>query len=74
MASTTDTVMKNTISTCMVRTSFLSSACFNTFPLRKSRVRVELEVSTREARVDMEADSTSTTTMPISTSEREDSM
>ena len=40
----------------------------------KSRVSVELEVSTREDKVDMEADSTSITTMPIRISGSPESM
>ena len=47
---------------------------FTRLPLIKSRVRVELEVSTREERVDMDADSTSMTTIPISRSGSPDSM
>ena len=41
---------------------------------KKSSVSVELEVSTREDRVDMEADSTRTITMPIRMSDREESI
>ena len=41
---------------------------------KKSRVRVELEASTREDRVDMEADSTRITTMAMSTSGSPESM
>ena len=40
----------------------------------KSRVMVEEEASTREERVDMEADSTSTMTMPRMREGRVDSM
>ena len=40
----------------------------------KSRARVELEVSTREDSVDMEAESTSMTTIPINRSGRPESM
>ena len=41
---------------------------------RKSRVRVELEASTREDRVDMEAESTRMTTTAMSTSDSPESM
>ena len=41
------------------------------FPFKKSSVRVELDVSTREDSVDMDAESTSTITIPIRISERE---
>ena len=40
----------------------------------KSRVKVELEVITREERVDIDAESTSTTTTPMSTGESPESM
>ena len=41
---------------------------------KKSRVRVELEASTREDRVDIEADSTRITTTAMSRSGRPESM
>ena len=73
-AITTDTTMKNTISTCMVTTCFFSLMSFITRSLSRSSVMVELDVSTREDRVDMDADSTSTTTIPIRISGSVDSI
>ena len=49
----------------MVTICFFSLIFLKTLPLRRSRVMVELEVSTREDRVDMDAESTRTTTTPM---------
>ena len=57
--------MKTTIRPRMMRIWRFSSISLMKWSFRKSRVRVELEASTREDRVDMEADSTSTTTTLI---------
>ena len=73
-ASTTETTMKNTISTRITRSCTLSLISFTRFPLIKSSVRVELEVSTSEDRVDIDADSTSIITIPINRSGRVDSI
>ena len=62
--------MKNATSIRITRICFFSSIFFTILPLMRSSVRVELEVRTRLERVDIEADSTSTMTMPISTSGR----
>lgn len=51
-----------------------SGMLFMTLPLRRSRVSVEEEVSTNEESVDMEADKTSTTTMPSRISGSPESM
>ena len=56
------------ISTRMMVTSFLSVMDFFIAGLIMSIVKVELEVNTREDRVDMDAESTRTTTRPISRS------
>ena len=57
------------ISSCFFSLMFLAS-----FPLMKSSVSVELEVRTREERVDMEAERTRITTMAIRKVERPESM
>ena len=50
----------------LMQSIFLFSLIFlTTAPLIKSRVKVELEVKTKDAKVDMEAESTKTITMPI---------
>ena len=74
MASTTEMAMNTTIRPFIQRTCFFSSISLTTVPLRKSSVRVELEASTREDRVDMEADSTRMTTTAIKRAGRPDSM
>lgn len=73
-ARTTLMTIKATIRHCISTSWVLSFMFFTRLPLIKSRVRVELEVSTREERVDMDADSTSMTTIPINRSGRPDSM
>lgn len=52
----------------ITRTCFFSDISFTTTPFTTSIVRVELEVSTRPDKVDIDAESTSTTTRPISKS------
>ena len=70
MAITAESAMKTRI-----RPRIVPSRCFSPIltPFRsaiKSRVSVELAVSTRDDRVDMEAASTSTTTRPSSSGEK----
>ena len=60
---------KTAISTRMISISFLSEHFFR-LGLMRSIVSVELEVSTSEDRVDIDAESTSTTTRPIRISGR----
>lgn len=74
MAMTTEMAMKMTMSTRMMSTWVFSFISFTKLSFKKSRVRVELEASTREDRVDMEADSTRITTMAMSTSGSPESM
>ena len=63
-------IMRNTaISTLMIITSFFSS-CFFILGFIKSIVSVELDVSTSDERVDIEAERTRTTTSPIKISGR----
>ena len=52
----------------------LSGMLLMTLPFRRSRVSVEEEVSTSEESVDIEADRTSTTTMPSKISGNPESM
>ncbi len=73
-ARSTDTRIKTAIRTRMMPSCFLSSISGMTVSLRRSRVSVELEVSTREDRVDMEAESTRTMTIPIRRSGRVESI
>ena len=74
MASTTEMAMNTTMRHRITRTCFFWLMPFTRWSRIRSRVRVELEVSTREDRVDMEADSTRITTTAISRSGRPDSM
>ena len=74
MARTTEMAMKTTTSPRIQRTCRFSSMPGNTSSLRKSRVRVELEASTREERVDMEAERTRITTTAMRMVERPESM
>ena len=73
-ASTTEMEINTTISPRIHRTCRLSSISRMMFPRMKSSVRVELEVSTRELRVDMEAESTRITTTAIRVAGRPESM
>ena len=73
-ASTTLITMNTRIRPCIRINWVLSFIFLIRFPLMKSRARVELEVSTREDSVDMEAESTSMTTIPINRSGRPESM
>ena len=67
-AISTETSRNAPIRIRMTVTSFLSLMVFFMAGLIISMVRVELEVSTSEDRVDMDAESTRTTTRPISRS------
>ena len=67
IASAAEITMKTTISTRRVSSCFFSSIFFTTWPFSRSSVTVEEEVSTREDRVDMEAESTRTITIAIRT-------
>ena len=66
--------IKNTSMILMQSSCFLSSISFTIFPLIKSSVSVELDVSTKDDKVDMDAESTNTITIPTSISERDDSI
>ena len=66
--------MNTTIRQRITKTCFFWSISFTTWSFSRSRVRVELEVSTRELRVDMEADSTRITTTAMSRAGRPESM
>ena len=70
MAMTTEMAMNTTMRPRMVSTCFFSSISLTTLSLRRSSVRVELEAMTRLESVDMEAESTRMTTMPIRSGER----
>ena len=74
MASTTEMAINTTMRQRMTKTWRFWSMSFQTWSFSRSRVSVELEVSTREDRVDMEADSTRTTTTASRTSGRPDSI
>ena len=58
--------MNTTMRALIQRTCFLSFISLTMVPLMKSMVRVELDVITREERVDMEAERTRMTTSPMS--------
>ena len=73
-AITTLITIKNTSIILMQRSCFLSSISFIIFPLMKSNVNVELEVSTKDDKVDIEAESTSTMIIPTKISDNEDNM
>ena len=74
MASTAEMAMNTAIRQRMMNTCFFSSISLIMCPLSRSSVMVELEVSTRELRVDMEADSTRITTTASRISGRPESM
>ena len=74
MAMTTEIRMNTTISSRMISTCFFSSMSLMMLPLRKSSVSVELEASTREDSVDMEAESTRITITPSSSGDRPSSI
>ena len=57
--------IKNTSMILIHNSCFFSSISFTILSLIRSYVSVELEVSTRDDRVDMDADNTSTITIPI---------
>ena len=71
---TTERMMKKATRARMTTSWVFSVISFTTVSLRKSRVRVELEVRTSEESVDMEADSTRTMTIPIRRSGRVESI
>ena len=73
-AITTLITIKKTNITLMQRSCLFSSISFTIFPLIKSSVNVELEVNTKDDKVDMEAESTSTMTIPTKISDKEDNM
>ena len=73
-ASAADTTMNTMMSTRMVESCFFSSIFFTTLPLSTSSVSVEDDVRTSDDSVDMEAESTSTITMPMSRSGNVESM
>ena len=62
------TAINTTIRTLMQSTFALSDIFFTTAPSIKSSVKVELDARTRDESVDMDAESTSIITIPISTS------
>ena len=66
--------MNTTIKPCIMRTCRFSSMSLMILSFKKSSVKVELEASTKELRVDIEADSTKITTMAMSRSGRPESM
>ena len=66
--------MNTTTNTRMQNTCFFSSMSFTKLSFRKSMVMVELDASTSEDSVDMEADRTRITTMAIRMSGRPDSI
>ena len=74
MASTTEMAMNTTMRHRITRTCFFWLMPFTRWSRIRSRVRVELEASTREDRVDMEAESTRMTTTAMSTSDSPESM
>ena len=73
-AMTTEMAMNTTIRQRMMNTWRFSLMSLMMLSFKKSRVRVELEASTREDRVDIEADSTRITTTAMSRSGRPESM
>ena len=73
-ASTTEQTIKNTSNIRIQRSCFLSLIFLIKLSFKKSSVNVELEVSTREDKVDIEADNTSTITTPTKISGRVESI
>ena len=71
---TMEITTKTTTKQRMTKTASKSVIFFTIFPRSRSMVRVEEEAMTREDRVDMEADSTRTTTTASRTSGRPDSI
>ena len=66
--------MKSTISTLITETCFFSVIFLSRLSRSRSSVMVELEVRTRDESVDMDAESTRMTTIPISRSGSPESM
>ena len=73
-ASTTDIAMNTTINTLMMNTCRFSSMSFITCPFKRSSVNVELEASTSDDSVDIDAESTRITTTPSRISGSPDNM
>ena len=73
-AMTTERMMKKATRTRMTTSWVFSDISLTKVSFRKSNVSVELEVRTSEDRVDMEAESTRTMTMPIRKSGRVESI
>ena len=74
IAMTAEIKIKNTMKILITKICFFSDISFFIDGLITSRVNVELDVSTKEERVDIEADSTSTMTMAIIMEGSEESM
>ena len=74
MAIITEMMIKTATRIRMISSCFFSCRSLITVPLIKSRVSVELDASTRDDRVDMDADNTSTTTTAMRKGERSESM
>ena len=70
IASTTEIAMNTTISSRITSTCRRSSMSLTRLSLIKSSVSVELDASTSDDSVDIDADSTRITTTPISAGER----
>ena len=65
---------KNTSIILMHRSCIFSSIFLTTFPLIRSSVKVELDVSTSDDKVDIDADNTNTITIPIKISGKVDNI
>ena len=74
MAITADTKIKNTINTLITNTCFFSDISFLDAGLITSSVNVELDVSTSDERVDIDADNTSTMTTAMTSAGSVDNM
>ena len=73
-AITAEIKIKNTISIRIVNTFFFSDIPFAMVPSIISKVSTELEVNTKDDKVDIDADNTSITTTAIKRSGRSDSI
>ena len=74
IAITADTKIKNTINTLITNTCFFSDISFLDAGLITSSVNVELDVSTSDERVDIDADNTSTMTTAMTSAGSVDNM
>ena len=74
MAIITEIKIKTTIRHRIVKTCFFSSMFLIRLSLIRSRARVELDAMTSEDSVDMDADRTRITTIPMSRDGRSSSM